>query len=61
MLALLISVMAITPLKGHSQDDVPVSDEEIILPTSSSDSDSPPLIIDESDSNEVPDVEDYDG
>lgn len=47
--------------KVHAQDDMPVSDDEIIVPPGSSNGQTPPVIIDESDSESVSDVEEYDG
>ena len=46
---------------AHAQDDedVSVPDQEIYQPNSSQST--PPIIIDESDSSEVSDVEEYDG
>jgi hypothetical protein len=48
------------PMKLHAQDDSG-SDEESIVPPSSNANGTPPVIIDESDSGSVPDVEEYDG
>ncbi len=55
-----ITFMAVSvPMKVKAQDDMPNDSETIIPPTSGGAT--PPTIIDESDSNTVPDVEEYDG
>jgi hypothetical protein len=55
----IVLVAAISPLKLMAQDD---SDEDTFVPPSSSSSSAaPPVIMDESDSNSVNDVEEYDG
>lgn len=57
-LVLLLS-LSVMPIQGHSQEDIPVSDEEILIPPTSSTT-TPPIILDETDSGSVPEVEDYD-
>ncbi|MGZ3788545.1 MAG: hypothetical protein ACXVLQ_08490 [Bacteriovorax sp.] len=58
-LVALIALMAVAaPMKLKAQDDA--SDEETIAPPATNTS-APPVIIDESDSGSVPDVEEYDG
>ena len=52
-----VLVAAVSPLKLMAQDD---SDEDTFVPPSSS-SAAPPVIMDESDSGSVNDVEEYDG
>ena len=52
-----VLVAAVSPLKLMAQDD---SDEDTFVPPSSS-SVAPPVILDESDSGSVNDVEEYDG
>jgi hypothetical protein len=60
-ITVLVAVMALTaPMKLKAQDDVS-GDEETIVPPSSNSNGAPPTIIDESDSNGVSDVEEYDG
>jgi hypothetical protein len=55
-----IAVMAaVSPLRLVAQDDLP-NEEETIMPASNN-SGTPPVIIDESDSGAVNDVEEYDG
>lgn len=54
----LLVITAVTPLKAHAQDEMPVSDDEIITPQGTS---TPPVIIDESDGGSVQDTEEYDG
>lgn len=57
-LVLLLSLSAFATL-GWTQEDIPVSDEEILIPPTSS-STTQPVILDETDSGSVPEVEDYD-
>ena len=57
----LLGAFAIAPLRARAQDDMsPGSDEETIIPPNTGAS-QPPVNIDESDSNTVSDVEEYDG
>lgn len=59
-LVALIAMMAVSvPMKGMAQDELP-EDEETIVPPNTNNG-TPPTIIDESDSNTVSDVEEYDG
>lgn len=58
-LVVLLTLTVFTP-KLHAEDDMVVSDEETLLPPSSSTT-TPPVMIDESDSGSVNDVEEYDG
>lgn len=60
-LVFLMAISIISSSKLVAQDDIPVSDEEIILPTGGTNTDTPPVIIDEGDSEGVSDVEEYDG
>ena len=56
----LLKVLTFTSY-AHAQDDddIQVPDQESFIPTSSDSA--PPVIIDESDSSSVSDVEEYDG
>jgi hypothetical protein len=57
-----IALMAVAaPLKLRAQDDVGGDDEGSIMPPMSNGSNPVPPPIDESDSNNVSDVEEYDG
>lgn len=58
-LVLLLALTVFSPLQAQ-EEDMPVSDEELIVPQGSN-SGTPPVIIDESDSGSVSDVEEYDG
>jgi hypothetical protein len=58
VLVALFTVMIGTSAKSFAQDDMP-NDEETIMP--SGNAGAPPVIIDESDSGAVNDVEEYDG
>lgn len=61
LLVTFIALAAATaPVRSMAQDDVS-SDEETIVPQGSSSAGTPPVIIDESDSAAVNDVEEYDG
>jgi len=59
LVALVVAMAVTAPLKSMAQDDVS-PDEETIVPPSTNNG-TPPTIIDESDSNGVSDVEEYDG
>lgn len=59
LVALILAVAVSAPLKVKAQDEG--SDEETIVPPSTNTNTPPPTIIDESDSNGVSDVEEYDG
>lgn len=61
-LVLVVALTVLSPSTALAQDDdMPVSDDEIIIPPGSNNTDTPPTIIDESDSESVSDVEEYDG
>lgn len=60
LLAFMILGSALTSHKLMAQDDMP-NDEETIIPASSNSNGTPPVIIDESDSGAVNDVDEYDG
>lgn len=60
-LVLLLTLTVLHPIKVSAQDDMPVSDDETLIPPGSSNSGTPPVIIDESDSGSVSDTEEYDG
>ena len=61
LILFLVAAFAVAPLKAHAQDDMsPGSDEETIIPPNTG-ANQPPVNIDESDSNAVTDVEEYDG
>lgn len=60
-LIFLLALTVISPTKLVAQDEIPVSDDEVLIPNTNSSSDTPPVIIDESDSENVSDVEEYDG
>ena len=60
-LATFLAVTAVVaPHKAFAQDDMPNDDESSIAPPSTTNG-APPVIIDESDSGAVSDVEEYDG
>lgn len=59
LIAFIAVMAAVSPLRLVAQDDMP-NDEETIMPASNN-SGTPPVIIDESDSGAVNDVEEYDG
>ncbi|MBC7538170.1 MAG: hypothetical protein H7281_05075 [Bacteriovorax sp.] len=59
LIAFIAVLAAVSPLRLVAQDDMP-NDEETIMPASNN-SGTPPVIIDESDSGAVNDVEEYDG
>lgn len=60
-LVVFVALMAVVaPMKLKAQDDAG-SDEETILPPPINPNGAPPTIIDESDSQGVSDVEEYDG
>lgn len=60
LLLALLACKVLTASYAHADDDMIFpSDEESLTPTSSSSA--PPVIIDESDSSDVSDVEEYDG
>ena len=63
LLLVLVIFHTLTVSYAHAQDDemiFPESESETIIPAGSSTS-TPPVIIDESDSSDVSDVEEYDG
>lgn len=60
LLLLTLTLTVLAPLKGFTQDDMPVSDDELAVPGNTGTS-SPPVMIDEGDSGSVSDVEEYDG
>ncbi len=60
-LVFLLALTIASPLKLAAQDEIPVSDDEVLTPSGNTNSDTPPTIIDESDSGSVSDVEEYDG
>lgn len=60
LVALVVAMAVTAPLKSMAQDDV-LPEEETIVPPSTNNNGTPPTIIDESDSNGVSDVEEYDG
>lgn len=59
LVAVVVAMAVTAPLKSMAQDDIPSDDETIVSP--STNSGTPPTIIDESDSSNVSDVEEYDG
>lgn len=60
LLSLVLLKVLATSSYAHAQDDdITVPDQETFAPSSSSTP--PPVIIDESDSSDVSDVEEYDG
>jgi hypothetical protein len=63
LVALIVLIAAASPLKLRAQDDAPSDDEMNFTPppTSTNNSITPPVQIDESDSGSVSDVEEYDG
>lgn len=60
LIAFIVCMAAAAPMKLRAQDDMP-NDSETIVPPSSGSNATPPVIIDESDSGGVSDVEEYDG
>ena len=59
-MAFIVCMAVAAPIKLHAQDDMP-NDSETIVPPSTGNSGTPPVIIDESDSGGVSDVDEYDG
>lgn len=59
LIAVVTFLAAVAPMGLMAQDDMS-SDDEMIMP-SSSNTGAPPVILDQSDSDTVPDVEEYDG
>lgn len=59
LLALVLCRVLTLSHNAYAQDDETFLPEESIMPSSTSSA--PPVIIDESDSNDVSDVEEYDG
>ncbi len=53
-----INIAAHSVAYAQADDEIVLPESEEIIPTSSS---TPPVIMDESDSNDVSDVEEYDG
>lgn len=64
LLLALVLFNILTHSYAHAQDDemvFPESDGETFIPPSGTQGSTPPVIIDESDSGDVSDVEEYDG
>lgn len=60
LLLLTLTLTVLSPFKASAEDDMAVSDEEIVVPGNSNMT-TPPVIMDEGDSGSVSDVEEYDG
>jgi hypothetical protein len=60
VLFLTLTLTVLAPFKASAQDDVPVSDDELVVPGNAGMA-APPVMIDEGDSGSVSDVEEYDG
>lgn len=59
-LAIIAVLATITPMKLMAQDDEAMPDSPMIIPSPNTNQSTPPVIIDESDSGGVSEVDEYD-